>query len=1044
MEREEVIYSNIYDYNLPVFEIPTKIIDGKEYTEVVLDNLEISPNFFNITYNNNCIRWLRYDDSKVMRLCSLYITPGFYKNIEEVIAQFNKEMKVVRETLFGLSDSYIYEIIQKYTGNVVGNYDVNNSSFSILIPNQIEKIDIFTNFPLLNYVSELLKLSKINENDEVTYLYKDRDMFRFICLSQYSIPDDDWETFKEKYINPPTLGTNPENATAEVINPYNSLMDKLNNNSNKYLAYTYRKIIDVTNPYSTYEDLYTIGNNPYITSSIYLYEQIKQILSDKFTDVGEVNDLSNICYDGGIKKEIFMYIDGLTNGVAHTVFGISLFSFIFNLISSYEFEDTSFYNETLRTIDIGDAYSDLKNFRVIINDLFKDEDIDIPISIDEFTDHKVIQILMKYLHKLGIYELTPKILWNLTLRGIGPSSTATIHPLIFYERNRKMIKEISQICINRLINAFLISLIYNNVDENDYLKNIDIFLHYFNNTIDEMLMELVNEGIDVEKYLNIHINFEEDKYICSGSSVWNEITIPNPSTSSAYPFSSITYNIGNQNEELANQIARFNGYHGSSTFHESLYQITNDYDGDDEDIPNYNENFHNNRNIFKLIEKLINYEKLIGNAIYTYNNRIVIFKDSSQFTNNSIKNVNISNAYFNGDVEIETNESDDKLKINKATIEKSENSNYIESFTTNTNSLQGEIYMINEDGTFSKLLETLPSDVQLTHYEIEFGDFKIDEKVKQKFSQFITIRYGELNSGIVDDKSILNGLQGKSVIGKSENKTQNMKNIELLNDTYFENLYNKGEFRDVFEIVNNKINFNISKILPVSLSQDYIPIVKTYKYEVNKDSTDVLVINNSNRINYNSQNANIDDKYYKFKQNKLDLWKRLSVVTSEVDKQSNNYIIKTFNYSEEIYDGNVKLLYNTTINIQQKFNFPSGLTFNKYMYSQLDDFFMSNQINMFGNPTLTIPSQINVIETNSEDIERIINESSIINEIYSFDINFKRINHNSVMYTSKYKFSAETRLSIPRGKKIYVIIMNKFMPYFLSNGLHSLTLNYIK
>ena len=53
--RNAVVYNETKSYDLPVFVIEPKIIDGKVYSNIVLDRCSIARNFNNVSYTSLAI-----------------------------------------------------------------------------------------------------------------------------------------------------------------------------------------------------------------------------------------------------------------------------------------------------------------------------------------------------------------------------------------------------------------------------------------------------------------------------------------------------------------------------------------------------------------------------------------------------------------------------------------------------------------------------------------------------------------------------------------------------------------------------------------------------------------------------------------------------------------------------------------------------------------------------------------------------------------------------------------------------------------------------
>ena len=152
----QTIRANLHPYRIPVFTIsPTTVqVDSfttRDATSARIVSIDFNTDFLNVTFNDNCFRWLRkvklstnnltednfgvnavpvnpYFDSvsptDEWHLCTLYITPGIYNSIDDIIAEFNKNIAESFKSLLGLSTNTSYQ----YTDVVSLNNDIFNPS----------------------------------------------------------------------------------------------------------------------------------------------------------------------------------------------------------------------------------------------------------------------------------------------------------------------------------------------------------------------------------------------------------------------------------------------------------------------------------------------------------------------------------------------------------------------------------------------------------------------------------------------------------------------------------------------------------------------------------------------------------------------------------------------------------------------------------------------------------------------------------------------------------------------------------------------------
>ena len=124
-------------YRIPVFTIKPSNIHFSDKVEknasvVRLTTCDFVTNYYNISYNNNCLRWIRmpsyesndvsgsdissiptipyYDiaiGAEAMHLCKLYITPGAYESIDEIIREINNKLYNSFYDLFKMSSTSV-------------------------------------------------------------------------------------------------------------------------------------------------------------------------------------------------------------------------------------------------------------------------------------------------------------------------------------------------------------------------------------------------------------------------------------------------------------------------------------------------------------------------------------------------------------------------------------------------------------------------------------------------------------------------------------------------------------------------------------------------------------------------------------------------------------------------------------------------------------------------------------------------------------------------------------------------------------------------
>lgn len=136
-------------YRIPVFKISQQNIklpnnSIRTFSNVKLKSCEIIPRLNNITYNNNCLRWLRkvnlefneklldkWNNNKNIinpyilgdtypteqwMLCSIFIEPNYYESVEALVDEINNKISVSLENLFEFTTT---------TTNIIKNASLN-------------------------------------------------------------------------------------------------------------------------------------------------------------------------------------------------------------------------------------------------------------------------------------------------------------------------------------------------------------------------------------------------------------------------------------------------------------------------------------------------------------------------------------------------------------------------------------------------------------------------------------------------------------------------------------------------------------------------------------------------------------------------------------------------------------------------------------------------------------------------------------------------------------------------------------------------------
>ena len=350
------------------------------------------------------------------------------------------------------------------------------------------------------------------------------------------------------------------------------------------------------------------------------------------------------------------------------------------------------------------------------------------------------------------------------------------------------------------------------------------------------------------------------------------------------------------------------------------------------------------------------------------------------------------------------------------------------------------VYIIKDD-VLMEASTNIPSSISLTRYT---GDditedsryYSVIGLLQSVYAQAGVIKTAKL-SEIQVSETMLQNFDEELIEKPIDESTVYVTNKELLNDIYFSTLCTADE---AFSIVNNNVYCNLSAIASVSVgrvegeanNQLIISFANTnslYMKDIMTYEGSLAVTTNQYILSqYDSKSAQIDNEYYIATQSENGLAERLGFSTLAIELPSERkYIIKTRNYSEEVFDGNVKLLTNIRIP-GQSVPLTKGLTISKTLYSLIVQYLLNRNLIRIAEPALIIPSSISVYETNSSNIEAIINKGTLTNEIYSFDSE-----------TNVVRFSSNIKLTIPTNGKLYIFISSSEQPYVYGNGRYVLT-----
>lgn len=419
---------------------------------------------------------------------------------------------------------------------------------------------------------------------------------------------------------------------------------------------------------------------------------------------------------------------------------------------------------------------------------------------------------------------------------------------------------------------------------------------------------------------------------------------------------------------------------------------------------------------------------------------IALIDDVSLINNVSIIDISINNAellkYNDDDIELEKSQGTisgyytaSNAMLHRYTDSYADSSwPSIESFRTKQ-AIVATIYYFENDEWRAANFSSIPCGTLLTAANIE--DVSTDK---------LYAKSGLIESARIDNSELtvadLATFHEELVERPLDSTNTYITNSALLEDAYFAKMYNEDE---PFVIVNDSLGFKLSAIAVVASSDRlgegssynvsfmnanalYVKDIMTYDDNAGLRKTSNQYILSK----YNDMSLRVNDEYYATRQSANGLAERLGLMTVAIEETAAPYIIKTHNYSEQVYAGPITLLTNLRIS-GQAIPLPKGLTMNAQTYDIAVGYLFNRNIIRIAEPSLIIPSQISIFESNNEDIEMIINRGELTNEVYSFDAELKVV-----------EFSSDIKLTIPATGKLFIYISSDEQSYVYGNGRYVL------
>lgn len=1057
----EHVYSDIYNYDLPVFKLTQK--DG--YSKVILDKLTIPNNFMNINYNCNCLRWLRnvvinsnlnpYFTSNApdneFHLCSLYLSPGNYKTREEIIAEINRQLRNAANCLFSNANVVRNLYIEyRYTGAVTRPFSISNALADELVCrypeiNRSGKYNVLIN-ALNNYGRSY------NFKRPYTLItYRDHDLFNSLelALNGYAshITIDDIPIFRELSDFTDKLINGQQGNFQVLIDALLAYKEELYNDIPALYDEQYPKKKNIYDTYCTILDSYRLNSTNYGN---------EDGLFEIYNGINDSNMITN-----GIDKSILNYVDD--KGINRD----------FDALTRITHNGVTGVQETDMDIIIGSGED--KNR---ITDIYFD------IKPDSLTEIRKFNLLRTW-HSLG-YALI-NLIYNFIVAYRESILTSTKFPytktdiinaciaLNIYEIDDPFIDNVCNLIENdesifkfdnindkirllagmwldRLLNQFLVHILFGraqagmNVEDKTVAYNNYDHLH----GIDAVQTNVQNDSVDwfTEQVISV---------LDPIANVYSEFdTIPNDDGIFKDYFNFLQ-DLGKRDEveyvdtidmgtkPLHYILTRTNGTkitNLADSLRLALQYLTQEMDGTDSDLLKMH-----------LYAGLLE-ANLTEGATVSYVQYNVYKSDGKlreigiEFKSEDIDGLNTIIADNKDDIRINGN---GVYSIGDITMSrKATNKTY------NLDVINGKLV-----GTLYKLTNTGVNQIEIQHNKYLYPGEYIQLAYDQSGLKF-EATFGDdndkylTNSTLTDKMDFIQALNRETVYIEADNDTiVQVRNTDaLLNDPYFQTL--NDDSISPFEI-NDGIISNIGNLIFIESNEDVLPYVNDFTKIEYKQSIDRYVYvpdlyvydSDAKTIEINEStykisqfaylNARIPNSNFKHRENDINIASRIGLPCWKTDITSNDKpFIKTYNYTEIPFNGSLTSAYNM-YTADYKINLRGGTTVSSSLTSYIFNAFSTSTINFTSSLSLLLPPVIYTCAVTNKDIENVISRSDTSNQVHSYEPDYGDISPQITI-----KFSNEIKLTIPDNDTVYVYLTASELPYSIPNGLARLDYTYVK
>lgn len=1011
----ETITNNPNEYYSTVFEVGPKTIDGNTYTEVVLDKIEHFSKLNTVTFNNNRLQWLRrvFSTDTYMtkppeteiHLCTLWLRPGRYTSLEDVVAEINHQILDMRSSLFRLTTVSRYIEGTKFTGSLDDTMMISDGTTY----GDVQEIKKQQSTSI--YQPLLLVQSMANGT-----LYSSESIFKniqYVWPEQLSKSDADPTLMDEDTLIDNYMTMSSSDASA--IQPYYRFVSDHRQSLLKTFYYQEtttindKKYTTMTESMSHFEPWFT--NYTRMQSFIKTIETIQGYETNPLTKYQDIKGMLSIIGNDD---------DALNDGDVIDL-DKSLKTLLQNLYKKIDDQAIYIYEDTEKIVV---KASDDRSQQIPSYDAYK-------AKYGEF-----IKSVSSSLMQLGIRELNVDDVYGHGYKVVKAKvdGSYSVGDLIWDTESYPTADLTSVNLINRKLNTIIINVMLNNVyygsDEDIELsKNLTQFIGALVQ-FREIISDIGNE--DGTFAMNQWLKFDEDGFGSKYSQSNGEKTTDEETD--------ITDDVITTSWRV-------------TTGMKCPYQLVNN-----EWVQRKDCNKHDDDNKWYEITPLLNpdgtpkeNELIMFNTILayiqgeTYAKLKASLTQLKRFFDDGIYDSCLYPTYRSGDTIITFDyKTSTKIFSSLKSVTLRDMSGDITVIQTtdlptireDQENISGSIYRFRVQKPVETPCRVNYKDVEsyrLSNAQIWTLDPESLDSLKWS---------GILTTGTLTDTNgdpLDMSSWTSTAIAIEESDVNIPANSELLEDPYFKSI---TELEEAFTVESEHIVSQLGSILPVVVDDEiktdriekivwaeepigaFIPNCVTSDYE---NTTDRYTNEKYERLTSTQINH-----YRRFSQFRPWLWDSLGVYNVLADPKELNSFIRTSCYDERLFYGSISLRTTSVTSLTRSIPintvFPMGIV--SYVMTYLQD----TELVPISDTSLFAPSTINVTVVYDGDVDTRINTKSIESSpvLASFEVD------------DTFAFSSDARIVIPANERVRVVLVPIGSPNAFRNGLFRLTFTYVR